>query len=88
MVEENREIYSTPVAAFVTFNTQEGYERCLQEFETSHTMFGYPIYHRHMRGALKNSNGFKLFEDEEDLEVFPAKEPSNIIWENLQIDNK
>ena len=48
LVEKNADIYSTPVAAFVTFTTQEGYERCLNEFETAQTMFGNPIYHRHM----------------------------------------
>ena len=31
-------------------------------------------------------NGFKLFDDLEDLEVMAAHEPSNIIWENLEID--
>lgn len=33
-------------------------------------------------------NGFKLFDDLEDLEVMAAHEPSNIIWENLEIDSK
>ena len=37
---------------------------------------------------LTDINGFKLFDDMEDLEVLAAREPSNIIWENLEINNK
>lgn len=31
-IEENRELFQTPVAAFVTFTTQEARERCLKYF--------------------------------------------------------
>ena len=58
--------------------------------ETTKDSFGYPIY----RSASKSEstdptvpkNGFTLFGEEQ--EVAAAFEPSNIIWENLEIPVK
>ena len=44
MIENEKCDFVKPVAAFVTFNSQEGMERCINEFETKSNFFGSPIY--------------------------------------------
>ena len=48
MMKENDLKYKTPVAAFVTLTTQEGYERAINHFETTKDSYGYPIYRKTM----------------------------------------
>lgn len=57
---------TTPVRAFITFRTQEGFERCSKYMGKSKTkpvmkLFDYPVTFR------------------------AAPEPSNVIWENLEV---
>ena len=40
LVEEKKEDFSRPVVAFVIFETQEGQERCFEEFLTTKNMIG------------------------------------------------
>ena len=49
LAEAHADKFERPVACFVTFNTQEGYERCINHFETQKTAFGYPIYRKDMK---------------------------------------
>ncbi len=76
MIRKDHHIYTEPVVAFVTFNSQEGYERCINHMESTKNFYGEPIYN-------ESGHGFKLFDEEQ--EVYAANEPSNIIWENLEI---
>lgn len=65
-----------PVTAFVTFNSQEGLERCVNHMGCEKDLFGSPVYN-------PSGNGLRLLGEEQ--EVFEASEPSDIIWENLEI---
>ena len=65
-----------PVAAFVTFNSQEGFERCINHMGCTKDLFEFPVY---------NPSGSSLRLLGEEQEVFEASEPSDIIWENLEI---
>ena len=67
------EEYERPVMAFVTFINQEGYERCIQNFETSNGFFG-------NISSSENGKRFKLYD--QTLECVAAPDPSDIIWEN------
>ena len=58
-----------PVTAFLTFNTQEGYERALKNYGPDAAK---PI--------STNREGYYFCDSK--IEVEPAPEPSNIIWEN------
>ena len=60
----------------MTFNTQAAYEKCINHHGCTENIFQQPIYN-------PNGHGFKLFGEEQA--VYAAKEPSNIIWENLEI---
>lgn len=65
-VMTNYDLIQTPVRAFITFRTHEGYERCCkfmsnQKNAKKMTIFGQPVQFRE------------------------ATEPSNIIWENLEV---
>ena len=61
-----------PVAAFLTFNTQEGYERALKYWGPgSENLFSEPTEAHKFCDTL--------------IKVKPAPEPSNIIWENRHI---
>jgi len=102
LTQANIAKYERPVACFVTFNTQEGYERCINHFETKETAFGYPIYRKDMKKEAslpkvavdeeskvkldESEDGFTLFGEEQAVQA--AFEPSNIIWENLEIPIK
>jgi len=102
LIQANVAKYERPVACFVTFSTQEGYERCINHFETKETAFGYPIYRKDMKkdtlplkvavdeeSKVKEDeceDGFTLFGEEQAVQA--AFEPSNIIWENLEIPVK
>lgn len=60
----------TPVTAFITFETQEGYERACN-IKKEKTMFFF----------TKATRKFM----EEDLAFEEAVEPTNIIWENRHV---
>lgn len=61
-----------PVHAFVTWNSQEGYERCMKHLRTKKSFFGTPIF---------NKRKFEILDI--PLQIREAPEPSDIIWENL-----
>lgn len=63
--------------AFVTFLRQEGYERCCTYVETSKNLVGQ---------VKQNPSGRKLEFLGKLLEVQAAQEPSDIIWENLEVE--
>jgi len=62
----NLEKYTRPVSAFLTFENEEGLNRCLNYNETIQD----PMYEE-----------YKTFLGEE-LEIEEASEPTDIIWEN------
>ena len=43
-MDEKKTEIERPVSAFLTFTTQEGYERCLNNFETEKDWLGFPIF--------------------------------------------
>jgi hypothetical protein len=57
---------TTPVRAFITFKTQEGFERCCKYI-----------------GKSKKTPVMKLLDQKVHFKEAP--EPSNIIWENLEV---
>ena len=61
---------TTPVRAFITFRTHEGFERCNKYI-----------------GKSKNKLVMYMF-DKYPVHFKLAPEPSNIIWENLEITKK
>lgn len=66
-----------PVIAFITFTTQEAAERCYK-----YLLKADPV------SKVKNQNlkEFMLLGDKADIRA--ASEPSNIIWENLEVNLK
>ena len=62
------------IGAFVTFNNEESYTRCLEDYSGSGSMLGSYFQSRNLR-----------WEQTAPLKVSAAPEPSNIIWENLEI---
>jgi hypothetical protein len=72
-VTANFEKLTTPIYAFVMFNTQEGYERAV-EYLSPTTPFGF-----------KNPKRQKFEFLGRNARVQISSEPSNIIWENLEI---
>lgn len=72
-----KETFKRVVAAFVTFANQEAFERCITYFETGKDFLDYPTFQK---------RAFMLFG--ERLEVSQAPEPSNLIYENFEIDTK
>ena len=82
MYENDREKLSTPVAAFITFETQEAFERA---------MFYFPMN----PGDREVDDEFldPVTPDEKqflgrDLKLMRATEPSNMIWENRHTTKK
>lgn len=67
---------TTPVTAFVTFTSQEGYERC-SEFLAAR-----------LENGLPNPKMRSLEFLGEDAQIAAAPEPSNVIWENLEVSRK
>ena len=65
-----------PVAAFLTFNTQEGYERALKYWGPNSEKNGF--------SELTEAHKFC----DTVIKVKPAPEPSNIIWENRHFTRK
>jgi len=57
----------TPCSAFVTFESEEGYNRA--------------VMYNQMISELEEFSHFKTFLYQE-IEVKPASEPSDILWEN------
>jgi hypothetical protein len=74
-VEHEFQALRRPVMAYVTFQDQEGHERCLKNFETDRSYAGHPVW-----------NKSKLTFSNCPLSVEQATEPTNIIWENLEVD--
>ena len=68
---ENREQFCKPVSAFITFETQEGYERAIG-FEQTRKC-GFPV------APKKNLLSCPMH-------LNPASEPTNIIWENRHVN--
>jgi len=75
LIKKEHESLNTPVAAFITFQTQEGYERACNivkkkelidtgNYDSRLQLLGQPLF----------------FEE--------APEPANIIWENRQISKR
>ena len=77
LTEEGSKIV-TPVSAFITFNTQEGYERCNNSLFIRTT------------AGLKNKNRDQTFTlmSQSKPEVQDAPEPTNVIWENLEVSKR
>lgn len=46
LVKKNKEKYKRPVFAFVIWNCQEGYERCIKFLRTKKSFFGKPVYNK------------------------------------------
>ena len=67
---------TTPVSAFITFTTQEGFERCNNQ-----------INQYNEEGELNSNRVPFKFLTEEPI-VRDAPDPSNIIWENQAITRK
>jgi len=64
---------SIPVTAFITFASSEGYERCAKY-----------LFKEDILGKQnKNCKKLKLLGEEVVLSAAP--EPSNIVWENLDV---
>ena len=73
-VQEKNEQFEEPVAAFLTFTTQEGYERALNHMGVERDIWGYPQFRKNMKkdnkvGDLESNNndtelGFTLFGEE------------------------
>lgn len=73
IIKEDSENLKQPVCAFVTFTHQEAYERCEE----------YLFKHDNTGARNHNYNALELFEEETKIEQAP--EPSNVIWENLEV---
>lgn len=72
-ISYKREVLQQPVVAFVTFQTQEGFERCEKHL------------FKESRHGDKKKKGLSLLGCPADIKEAP--EPSNIIWENLSISH-
>ena len=72
-IHRNEEALKRPVKAFLTFQSQEGYERCMEHVTTKRNFLGQIEY---------NDSLYALTFLDEKLEVKAATEPSDIIWEN------
>ena len=60
LIEKNHDKYIEPVAAFVTFSSQEGFERCVNMMECEQNIFDEPIYN-------ETGNGLKLMNEEQEV---------------------
>jgi hypothetical protein len=63
------------VVAFITFKNQEGIERCINYAQSDFNMASLPVF--------KKSHHFEILGKQ--MECVQAPEPSDLIWENLQI---
>jgi len=66
----------TPVCAFITFNHQEAFERCEEH-----------LFKRDMLGNNNERYDPFVFLGEE-CKFIEAPEPSNVLWENLEVTGK
>ena len=62
------------LGAFVTFNNEESFRRCMDDFKGSDTWCGRRAQERALRWQQVHA-----------LQVTQAPEPSNIIWEHLEV---
>ena len=69
MLLENHSKITTPVQAYITFTTQEGYERCMKNL-ASLTHYG---------NVNEDQKEFEILEAKVD--ICQASEPTDIIWE-------
>ena len=71
---ENKDKITKPVTAFLTFNTQEGYERALKNWgpDSAKSFSEVTEHHKFCESQIK---------------VTAAPEPSNIIWEHRHISD-
>lgn len=68
-------VFSESVAAFVTFNNEESFRRCVEDYKSSNSVIWRMFQPRHLR----------LYQDPKiPLRVQPAVQPGNIIWENVE----
>lgn len=74
-MRHNYELFNTPVSALVTFNTQEAAERCGKFFYKKDSFTG-----------KANPDHRFLTIDTVELDVTEAPEPSDIIYENFEIE--
>ena len=74
---KNFEKLQRPVMAFITFTTQEAYERSLNNMETVKNFFKIAKFND------EEKNYFQLFD--EKVQLIAGPEPTNIIWENLSV---
>lgn len=72
-LEKYTDEVTMPVAAYVTFTTQEAKERCKKFF-----------FKLNEDGTKNIDYTDGLIVDSHELEVLEAPEPSNVIWENIQ----
>ena len=75
-LEKNIKEITTPVCAFITFTTQEAYERCCK----------YLFKKDEVGHKNEDYRKIKLFAQETTVEE--ATDPSNIVWEDLGITGK
>jgi len=71
--------------AFVTFNNQESRQRCVDDYRCSSNWFCFmwqPVSLRFKSERHRNEKGKPKFFR---IEVAPAPEPSNVLWENLEV---
>jgi len=82
-VYEEREKIERPVAAFITFETQEGYERSLEYFGMKQMA---------TKDQIQKRQQFIPAQDTDlllhKLSFEPAPEPTNIKWENRHVTRK
>lgn len=72
LIENNNDLLTSPIFAFVTFTNQEGKER-----------FGkYNSYHLPSGAYNPDYKPFNLLGDEAEVRI--CNEPSDILWENLE----
>jgi len=76
VIESNWAEVTTPIKAFIIFKTQEGYERTCRHL-SSRTPFGF---------QNKKRVEYKFLD--QAVRVREAPEPSNIIWENLELGKR
>jgi len=73
---EHKEKLNRPVTAFITFRTQEGYERALKHYSAERDFVD-----NNLDSTDENFLGTPL-------KFKPAPEPSNILWENRHVTRK
>ena len=73
MIENQYDKLVTPIKAYISFTNQEGYERCVKRLSCEDT--------------IGNKNKYKVEMKilDQDIRIVAATEPTNIIWENLEV---